>query len=341
MAAEQPEPYKGWLDDFDREVDRVLHQPTAPSLTPVRKAVSDFNDWWNEKIPSTDTGEDFSVEARQANQELEISRREVRALKDQIERLKSLPDIKEIGSMRDRLDSLTTERDKLQQDLTSKSAQLDRESLESQGKNTELERQCGELQLKLSKERDAHDARIRQLEERAIHLNDQLGDAKKNLEFLTSEHAKQGDRLERAEGTLREELSDRERLRNELHEMVRKLDRLQHQLNDKDSERTALEFTIVELRRQATDLRERMIKSTHTLDANRNSDREELLKISQRSEDMEKRLAAGNQESEAKVRETTRYLEMKIREIHDENKEQFGSFRELLDALVRFRGGPR
>ncbi|MFH2203188.1 MAG: hypothetical protein ABIJ96_08755 [Elusimicrobiota bacterium] len=337
MSEAQFDPFKGWLSSFDNEVDKVLSGQSSPSLAPVRGALADFDDWWRREVPGTGDESEMDLASHQTSKELDISREEVRALKEDIGRLKSSPDMSSAAALRSKLEELTLERDHLREEGRVRGEKSGGEIHELKEHNMRLERELADLQLQLSRERDSFDGRGRQLEERACRLEDQLRDAKESRQFLESEHGRQGERLQQTENRLLEADTEKKNLQRQMHEMTRTQDELKRTLIDRDTECSALQRAVDELHAQATDLRERLIKSGDIDAGERQAGREELRRMSRRSEEIESQLAAGQREADAKIRETTRYLEMKIREIHDESKEQFGHFRELLDALVRFR----
>ena len=339
MAAEHPDPYQGWREDFGLEVNRVMKEPSGSQIAPVKDALSDFDAWWRTEVPDTDDEE--SIEVHHANKELDVARTEIRVLKEAIERLSSDPDKKLTADMQTQIASLAADKKRLEEEWEERAARLEYANEELRARNAHLERELADNQIKMSRQRDDYDARTRQLEERSARLEDQLRDAKESRSFVESEMARQRVRFEELEKRFRAGEGDKDRYRQELHDMVRKLDAMEKQAADADTEKTALEFAAEELRRQTTELRERLIKSSAALHSDRSDDRSQLRALAKKGEELENRITAEQKESEAKVRETTRYLEMKIREIHDENKEQFGRFRELLDALVRFRGGAR
>ncbi len=341
MAEEQPDPYSGWRADFDKEVDKVMSKSASTPISPVRDALADFDDWWRGEVPDTGLEPGVSIEALQTNKEFEISRDETRMLKQEIERLRSEPDGRSMDTLQRRLENLMEERERLREELQTKTARTEQENEDLRGRNARLEQDLADLQIKLSRDRDAFEARIRQLEERGTRLEEQLRDGKENRQFMESEHHRKSARIKELEGLLVEIGREKKDLEREAHELTRADDEIKRTLAGKENERAALESAAAELRDQATELRERLIKSSKALDTDRSTGRSELNKITRQSEELESRLIAGQRESEMKIRETTRYLEMKIRETHDENKEQFGRFRELLDALVRFRGTPR
>lgn len=341
MAAERPDPYRGIIEDFDREVERVLSESTGKSLAPVRDAVSDFDDWWRAEVPGTGEHEADSPETIQTNKELEISRSEARMLREEIARLKSDPEKSSAAELKEKISSLERERERMLQDREETLSRLEFANDELRARGADLQRELADNQIKFSRDRDAYDGRVRQLEERSSRLEEQLRDARECRQFVEAEMSRQRARLEETESCLRESQKEKDRLQENIHELARKLDATRKRLADKDSETSALESTIAELRNQATELRERLIKSSAVIDEDRRHSRRRIGEIAVRGEELEARLSAEAKESEAKIRETTRYLEMKIREIHDENKEQFVRFRELLDALVRFRGESR
>ncbi len=133
-------------------------------------------------------------------------------------------------------------------------------------------------------------------------------------------------RLEEIESGLESAVKTKHSLEREKDDLEEKIKALAAKLNDKDTAQEAVKAQLSEARRCAAELQERLIRSGEaaldTLDSSAN-----VL-----GEGRRRRRGA-----EDRIAETTQFLEMKIREIRDENKERFGQFRELLDALSRFR----
>lgn len=333
MAAETPDPYKDWIDDFDHDVEKILQSTGGPSLAPARDAVSDFNSWWRTEVPDTGEEPELSFESEKLNKELELSRKEAHMLKAQLEILQKDPDTNALGALRKNLDEALRERNLLREKIM----QVVGENRNLRERTDRIKTDISGLRIKMSRAQDGYEGRIHQLEEDLNHWKDKTESLKEGKVFLEREHARLIEKLESAEKTIHEAQTEATRAFREKETIEHSLADLKRRLIEKEAARAAMESAVAELREQATSLRERFIRSNEKTPTAHTIGPEDLQKISE----LEELLVAGQKESEAKVRETTRYLEMKIREIHDENKDQFGQFRELLDALVRFRGGAR
>ena len=99
--------YGDWLQEFRREVDEDLAarspapapapsagSPPAPeALEAMQNAVDRFEDWWRNESSELGAEPDPGGEAEQVNKELDLSRREVLALREELGRLRTGTDV--------------------------------------------------------------------------------------------------------------------------------------------------------------------------------------------------------------------------------------------------------
>lgn len=315
-----PNPYQNWLEDYQRQVDDELAKPAESSA--IHRAVADFENWWQSEQGSVDEEEEVSFAAHTINEELKLSRKEVGMLKEEIERLKVTPGGQIHKALQERLRTIAEERNRLeetQQRLEEENQSLRRFQSQVQGK-------FADMRVRMSRAQDGYEHEVRRLEDKGGLLTEQLRALDENRQFLQSEFSRQATRLEEIEAGLESASKTKHSLEREKDELNKKIQALEAKLNDKDIGQEAVKAQLSEARRCAAELQERLIRSGEAALDTPDSSANVL------GEDRRRRRGA-----EDRIAETTQFLEMKIREIRDENSERFGQFRELLDALSRFR----
>jgi len=335
VPAENPDPYKNWLEDFNREVDETVAQGAAlsaegvpprsedrsplaaapPEKPSVERALSDFQNWW--------TGETSDP---QKGPELEVSREEVRILKAQMAAQQdpggSAPDAPEPGFKKQEEERLR---------LKGRIEQLENDNTTVQRQHDEIQRQAAELRLSLSKAQESHAEDARRQDEKLRHLSEQLRLLGEDRQFLQNDHSRQASRIENLEAELKAAATEAARHDSEKRELQRRIAQLESGVLEAETRRAVLEATLNELRMQAGDLQERFVRSQRCAAAELEAQRRKAAEESVPPAASEKERL----EAEQRLRETTRYLELKLREVQDENKGRLEEFREMLESVSR------
>ncbi|MEE8424649.1 MAG: hypothetical protein V3S11_02410 [Elusimicrobiota bacterium] len=313
------DPYTNWLEDYQRQVDDELAkaQPSA-----IHRAVADFENWWQSEQGAAPEEGEVTFETHTINEELKLSRKEVGMLKEEIDRLKVTPGGQIHKALQERLRTIGEERARLaetQKRLEEENQSLRRFQSQVQGK-------FADMRVRMSRAQDGYEHEVRRLEDKTGLLKEQLRALGENRQFLQTEFSRQAARLEEIESGLKSASKTKQLIERKKCELEKKIESLEAKLNEKDIDREASLAQLSEARRSAAELQERLVESGETALDRLDSSASALGEGRRRRRGAEDRIA-----------ETTQFLEMKIREIRDENKERFGQFRELLDALSRFR----
>jgi chromosome segregation ATPase len=331
----EQDPYRDWLEEFNREVDEALQEsgPEASARAPIARAMTDFESWWRHNDADIEREPEPGLESVQINKELDFARREVQLLRGELERLRGKEGEAVSEASADRIRELSEEKAHLLEKLR----RFEHDNEELRRHDAAIQGQIADLRVKTSKVRDDYENQIRRLEDKVRAFNEQVRTVSEAKRFLESEYAKQSERLAEFEGGIKDAYEAKSRSENENRELQARIEDLEARLRG-DAERHAeLNGALSELRNQAGTLQEKLVRSRESVDAQLAETRAATMDAAKQSEAAERRLLDQQREAEERIRETARYLELKLREMQSENKDRLSEFREVLDTLSRMR----
>ena len=328
-----PGRYRDWLEGFEREVTDAMRE--SPPGEAALGAVSDFEDWWRTENPPTEDPSFPVQDIPPLSRELEIAHKELRTLNVELEALRASPDLQRLAQVQAELERLGAER----AELAAKAERIETENRDLRSYRATIEAQVSELRVKMSRIQDEYESQVLRLEDQISHLNEKAMGLDENKRFLQTQFGRQSDRLARAEAELRSAIEANRAIEKERDELAAKAEDLRSRLDDKTTDRAALEASIAELRRHAADLQERLVRSRESLDSESASREQSQRELAFRNQQLEERLTSQQRQAEEKIREATAYLESQVREIKDETKMGQAHLGDLLKALNRLREG--
>ncbi len=208
--------YGDWLQEFRREVDEDLAarspapapapsagSPPAPeALEAMQNAVDRFEDWWRNESSELGAEPDPGGEAEQVNKELDLSRREVLALREELGRLRTGTDVPVRQGAEEARRQQAEERARLLQ----RAAELEADNEALRRRELEALERSAETKVEWERARDAYDERVARLEGMLGHLEEKAKGLSEDRAFLQAEFSRQAARLEAAEADARQSL---------------------------------------------------------------------------------------------------------------------------------------
>ncbi len=331
----EQDPYKDWLEEFNREVDQALTDTDTgeTSRAPIARAMTDFESWWRHQDTDLDRDPEPGQEGVRINKELEFARREIGLLKGELDNLRGSSGAPGDAASGERIRELSEEKAV----LNDKVRRLEHENEELRRHDAAVQSQIADLRVKTSKIRDDYENQIRRLEDKTQGLTEQIRALQENKRFIQAEYAKQTERLAEFEGGLKDAYEAKSESENTNRELQGRIDALETRLREDAQGRAELQGALSELRSQAGGLQEKLVHNRETIDSQLAETRAASLDASRQSESAERRMVDQQREAEERVRETTRYLEIKLREMQNENKDRLSEFKEVLNTLSRLR----
>lgn len=161
--------YKDWLEGFRREVEEEVERmkrapPVAqpePKTTPVEEAKEGIREWWVRTYDDPAQRREFPVV--EASREFELSRKEVAALKAELERLRG-EEGGAVPALGDKVRELVAEKAKLEEQLASALREI-AGLKEFKQLRAELDGELGGLRHRMSAIRGEYEGRIKNFQE--------------------------------------------------------------------------------------------------------------------------------------------------------------------------------
>lgn len=209
--------YKDWLDSFRREVDDELERmknapPVAsppPKATPVEEAKETLRTWWEKSYEDPTERREFPIV--EASRELELSRKEVAALRAELERARGEQG-EAFPSLNEKVRELVAEKAKLEEQLALALREI-AGLKEYRQLSAEVDQELGGLRRRMNTIRSQYEARI-------ALLRDQLEGHERRSAAFEAEVRNERERRMAAEKTAEESrnrMAEAEALRAELH----------------------------------------------------------------------------------------------------------------------------
>lgn len=329
------DPYHDWLEEFNREVDQALtdSETTESSRAPIARAMTDFESWWRHQDTDLEQEAQPAMEGSRINKELEFARRELSLLKEELKNLHGGGGEALAPAPDERVRELAQDKAR----LTEKNRRIEHENEELRRHDANVQTQIADLRIKTSKIRDDYENQIRRLEDKSRGLKEQIRSLQENKQFIQVEYAKQTERLAEFEGGLKDAYETKSQFESTNLELQNRIDTLESRLKEDAEGRAELQGALSELRNQAGGLQEKLVHNREAVDAQLAETRAISADVSRQSDAAERRLISQQSEAEGRMRETTRYLEIKLREMQSENKDRLSEFHEVLNALSRLR----
>ena len=310
--------YKGWLDDFEREVSQAMQGMGPDAHAAAEKAVEDFSQWWQAEHPASSEEPRPDFRGAEADKELELRAAEVRAMKTELESLKGAPDARELRSVRQQIEALEKERAGLRE----ANERLESENRHLRDYRSSVERQVAELRAKMSRAQDDYEAQIRRLQDQSQHLGEQMRLLNEGKQFLHAEHSRQASRLEALEKELKSFYEEKAALENARDTLALKAEGLERALEEKARAQAELEGRVSELRQRTAAAPEQPPDGSDSVRTEMDAARKELSSLAGQHEEARRQLAQQHQQSEQMLRQTAQFLEAKLREFQDEWRER-------------------
>ena len=331
----EQDPYRDWLEEFNREVDQALtDSDTGESArAPIARAMTDFESWWRHNDANLEKDPEPGFEGKRINKELEFARREIHILKGELDKVREGKGTVQDEAAGERVRELAEDKAR----LTEKVRRLEHDNEELRRHDAAVQSHIADLRVKTSKIRDDYENQIRRLEDKTRGLNEQIRALQENKNFIQAEYAKQTERLAEFEGGLKDAYEAKSLSENSNRELQTQIDALESRLQEDAKSRAELQGALGELRNQSGGLQEKLVRNREAIDAQLAETRAISADVTRQSDVSERRLVEQQHEAEERIRDTTRYLETKLREMQSENKDRLSEFREVLSTLSRLR----
>lgn len=208
--------YKDWLESFRRDVademERMRKAPVAPStsrIKPVEEASAALRAWWDKSYEDPiQPAQELS--ALEGNKEMELSRKEVAALRAELERTRGENE-ETFPSLNEKVRVMVAEKAHLEEQLSLAMREI-AGLKEYRELKSSLDQELGGLRMRMSAIRGEYEARIK-------HLQEQIEGQERRAAALVTELKNERDRRFVAEKTAEEHrsrLAEAEALRAEL-----------------------------------------------------------------------------------------------------------------------------
>lgn len=315
--------YGDWLEGFRREVDDALGArvppPPAPPPGPqdppepkavdaMKRAVSEFEDWWRQETSDPGAEPDVDLEAEQVNKELELSRREARSLRAELDKLRqdpSAPGRQAAGEER-RQEALERQR------LFIRCGELERDNEALRRRETEALERLAQFKVEAERAKDAYDARVQRLEDDLKRLEAQAETLSEDRAFLRAEFTRQSARLEGAEKELKETARRAESLAESSRELTARAEAERARTHELERRAAALQGEVEALRAQSAALQDRLVRVAAPDPAE--ASRAGMEELRRREAALTEAFDARQKRLEERLREATAWLETKLRE---------------------------
>ncbi|HAH06435.1 MAG TPA: hypothetical protein DCM05_07900 [Elusimicrobia bacterium] len=355
------DPYKDYLDDFNRQVDSAMREqaalPKGDPLQSLRRALSEFESWWRGENP--EEKKDVFAAAPQSALVPDGLRHDLQAAREEIRELKAslpapAPSVDERASLAE-LERLRQEREDQRRYIA------------------KLQEEMGAAENQFARAQDGYEATIRRLEEQGRGVSERVAGLQQDKTFLESQVSRFAERIRELEGDLEVSRANGASLEREALELKGRMAELQRTTAKLETLNAALEGALSELRVQTAAGQERLLRSRENLEnelgegrrglerAVRAADdirkalaeqrgqaeamtadmrkaldeqRQELQsRLGGQSQDVQKQLVDQRLELDRQLRSTTQFLETKLREIEREAAAHYDEVRALLDNL--------
>lgn len=314
--------YDDWLAGFRREVDDALTSanppppaepgseppPTKKAAEAMQKAVGEFEDWWRNETTDLGSEPEPGVESEQINKELELSRREARAMRTELERLRADP------TSPARLEAAQDRRRAAEEraTLAARCSELETDNAALRRRETDALERLAELKVEAGRARDTYEERILRLAESLRGAEERAKSSSDDRAFLQTEFSRQTARNQVLESELAEARRHIESLGESGRTFAARLEAERLHAAELERRVSELHGEAEALRTQTLSLQERLVRAAAPDPEERARMGLDSLKAREAAltvafEDRQKRL-------EDRLREATLWLETKLRE---------------------------
>jgi chromosome segregation ATPase len=315
--------YNDWIEGFRREVDDAMAAripatpppPPGPDAPPpsqaveaMKRAVGEFEDFWRQETADLGAPPEPTLETDQVNKELDLSRRETRALREELERLRLDPAAPSRQAETEERRGAALER----QRLTARNAELESDNDALRRRETEALERLAQSRIEAAKAKDAFESKAAQWEDAVRRLESQVETLSEDRAFLRAEFSRQGARLDAAEAELRDALRRGEALAQTNRDQLALLEGERFRVGELERRVAALHGEAEALRAQTSSLQDRLVRAAAP-------DREEqarsgLDELRRREADLSAAFEERQKRLEDRLKEATLWLETKLRE---------------------------
>ena len=315
--------YEDWMEGFRRDVDESLAaaRPPVPPAEPGRevppaseavaamsKAVGEFEDWWKQETSDLGAEPEPTTESEQMDKELDLSRREVRALRAELEKLRDDPQTTARQSADEGRRRLAEER----VTLAARNAELETDNAALRRRETEALERFSELKVEAARARDAYEERVARLEASLRAAEERAKSLADDRAFLQTEFTRQAERLEAAESDLVDARRREASLAESHRAAAERLDAERSRANELERRTATLHGELEALRFQTAALQDRLVRAAAPDPEERA--RVGLDELKRRETALSTAFDERQKKLEERLREATLWIETKLRE---------------------------